>query len=353
MKKFGSPVLPALGKDYYVRSKVSGKVLDIAGGYTENRTNIHQWAKAGVPNQIWQLEDAGDGYYYLISKNSSSVAAVDIYDFNVNYHEKIGSSEEQKWKLENAGEKWKLEYAGDGYFYFVNKLSGKVLDVENSGGENGTNVQQYERNGTDAQKWKFEAADTDASILGVGTDNQLYIRDTLASPWVKVPNNGSLLTVTVLPTEQILGVGTDNQLYIQDTLTSPWVQVPNSGSVIDVIANSEQIVGVGIDNQLYTRDTLTSPWVKVPNSGLFINVALLSNTIFGVGTDNQLYGRDTLTSPWVKVPSNLSLLGVTAFPNGTILGVSKDNELYTQDTLTSSWVKVPNSGSVINVAVAI
>ncbi|BAY42914.1 extracellular exo-alpha-L-arabinofuranosidase [Scytonema sp. HK-05] len=151
---------PTPGKNYYLTAKVSGKVLDVSGGSTDNGANIQQWEKGGVDQQKWRLEDAGNGYYYLVSQKSGKVAAADYKGVtgtnlnNVVQYDKVGA-EEQKWKLEDAG---------NGYFSLVNKATGKLLDVEGAGLTDGTNVQQCEKNGTDAQKWKFETADTAPSV---------------------------------------------------------------------------------------------------------------------------------------------------------------------------------------------
>lgn len=157
---FVGGVLPTPGKTYYLTSKVSGKVLDVAGGSIADMGNIQQWEKAGVDQQKWMLEDAGDGYYFLVSKKSGKVAAVDINSAknknNVIQYGKIAAAEDQKWKLEDAG---------NGYFYLVNKLSKKFLDVAGGKPENGVNVQQCEKNGTDAQKWRFEVADAKGLFL--------------------------------------------------------------------------------------------------------------------------------------------------------------------------------------------
>jgi uncharacterized protein YjdB len=51
--------------------------------------------------------------------------------------------------------KWYLVDCGNGYYKFVNKYSGYVLDVLNNGNANGTNIQQWRDNGTDAQRFKL------------------------------------------------------------------------------------------------------------------------------------------------------------------------------------------------------
>jgi hypothetical protein len=43
-----------------------------------------------------------------------------------------------------------------------------------------------------------------------------------------------VIGVAQLTDGRILGIGTDNLLYTRDTLTSAWVQIANSGLVIAV-----------------------------------------------------------------------------------------------------------------------
>jgi|GEM_PF-6011253 len=186
-------------------------------------------------------------------------------------------------------------------------------------------------------------------ILGVGTDKQLYTRDTLTSPWTQVPNSGSVIDVTILRDGTILGIGTDNQLYTRATLNSSWVNVPNSGSILGIaVLNDGTILGIGMDYQLYTKATLTAPWVHIPNSGSVLGITILTDgTILGIGMDYQLYTKATLTAPWVHIPNSGSVLGITVLPSGKILGIGTNNQLYTRDTLTSPWINVPNSAAVI------
>ena len=45
--------------------------------------------------------------------------------------------------------------AGDGYFYVRDKAHGLYLDVSGAASKDGTNVQFYKGNKSDAQKWKL------------------------------------------------------------------------------------------------------------------------------------------------------------------------------------------------------
>jgi hypothetical protein len=185
-------------------------------------------------------------------------------------------------------------------------------------------------------------------ILGIGLDHQLYTRDNLTSPWVVVPNSGSVIGVTQIQDGKLLGIGLDNQLYTRDSLTSPWVLVPNSGAVIGITQmRGGRILGIGLDDQLYTRESLTSPWVLVPNSGSVTAVTQMHDgRILGIGLDRQLWTRESLTSPWVQVPNSGAVTGVAEMHDRRILGIGLDSQLWTRDNLTSAWVQVPNSGAV-------
>ncbi len=50
---------------YIIKSKVTGLVLDVAGGSQANGTNIQQWESNGSDAQRWVFEEADNGYYYI------------------------------------------------------------------------------------------------------------------------------------------------------------------------------------------------------------------------------------------------------------------------------------------------
>lgn len=55
-------------------------------------------------------------------------------------------------------QKFSFTYVEDGYYEIGAKVSGKVLDVYNGNTTSGTNVWQYDRNSSDAQRWALEDA---------------------------------------------------------------------------------------------------------------------------------------------------------------------------------------------------
>ena len=49
--------------------------------------------------------------------------------------------------------KWNFSRNGDGSYNIVNAASGKALDVKDGAASSGTNIQQWSRNGSAAQRW--------------------------------------------------------------------------------------------------------------------------------------------------------------------------------------------------------
>ena len=87
-----------------------------------------------------------------------------------------------------------------GYVTFTNANSGKVIDVSSCIAENGRNIQQYNSNGTKAQKWIVEkkengyvimsainsdyVIDLSGGIISEGRNIQLYkSNDSKAQRW--------------------------------------------------------------------------------------------------------------------------------------------------------------------------
>ena len=69
----------------------------------------------------------------------------------------------------------------------------------------------------------------DATLVGIGMDNQLWIRKTLTSNWEHIPNSAAVIGITVMPDGTLVGIGMDNQLWTRKTLTTIWEEIPLSG----------------------------------------------------------------------------------------------------------------------------
>lgn len=154
------------GGSYTLRNVASGLYLTLDGNRAGNGTAVVGSLANGLENQRWliaqtkepykSMDDwAGDnaavledGVYVIQSGlkdelvldvaggSKSNTANVQLYDVN----------------LSNA-QKWQVSHDENGYVTFTNVGSGKVLDVSGGTSVAGTNVQQYASNGSKAQKW--------------------------------------------------------------------------------------------------------------------------------------------------------------------------------------------------------
>ncbi|MBM0280174.1 non-reducing end alpha-L-arabinofuranosidase family hydrolase, partial [Micromonospora tarensis] len=61
---------------YRLKSRLSGKVLDVSGFSTANGASIVQWSDTNGTNQQFRLADSDSGYVRLINRNSNKVMEV-------------------------------------------------------------------------------------------------------------------------------------------------------------------------------------------------------------------------------------------------------------------------------------
>lgn len=146
--------LPEFNKYYKLVNKKSGRCIDMTGASTDGAI-LKQWDNVNNDNLIWQFQDAGSGYYNIVSKQSSKLICVvgggTANGVLLHQWSKLGpqGSDDQKWRLEDAG---------NGYLYIINKKSNKFISVTGGGSTaNGVELHQYDNVGGDDQKWKFEA----------------------------------------------------------------------------------------------------------------------------------------------------------------------------------------------------
>lgn len=147
------------GSSYRLKNVNSGLYMQVEGAKAENGTNVQQWGTAdGVTHDIWRLIDAGEGYYYIASavgdggtyvldvagKKTANGTNIDIYQYN--------GGDNQKFMLTKNL---------DGSYKIRTKISGgkSVVEIADASAQSGANVQQWEINGVSCQDWILEAAE--------------------------------------------------------------------------------------------------------------------------------------------------------------------------------------------------
>lgn len=227
---------------YTIKPKGQNQVLTIQNNQMNNGAKIELKEDEGKDNQKWIIQDNQDGYYNLIAKSNELYAdlpngeakinfpvqlfqgngtkaqkfilkPVEIHtgsqvisdgeykilsSVNQNYAVSIKNGEKQdgaNTQLESqkvASEQiFHFTYLPDESCYEIEAVhSGKALDVENGSGIDGTNIWQYGKNHTDAQKWYLTdagngnyfftskvnglAMDVAGGIAQSGTNIQMY-----------------------------------------------------------------------------------------------------------------------------------------------------------------------------------
>lgn len=202
----------ANGATYRMKNVNSGLYMQVAGAEAKNGANVQQWGTTDDSiHDIWKLIDAGDGYYYIVSavgdggtyaldvagKKTANGTNIDIYQWNQGDNQKFmltqnsdgsykirtkisgessavevadasktGGANVQQWEVNGVNcQDWILEEVSNPgcsmntsvLYEFKNVNSSMVMEIENGKMEAGVNVQQWESNGFDCQRWQLKA----------------------------------------------------------------------------------------------------------------------------------------------------------------------------------------------------
>ncbi len=153
---WGDDIQPAIDGRYTLVNRQSGKVMEVAGGSSENGANIQQADPSYATHQSWLVDPVaksigGDWSYYTVKPFHNTLKTGDVWDWNldagadVRLYDYAGGSNQQ----------WILEYVEDGYFYLRSRYSGKYLEVAGGASENGANVQLGDGPGGHQQQWRL------------------------------------------------------------------------------------------------------------------------------------------------------------------------------------------------------
>lgn len=158
-----------LNKYYYIASALDeNMVVDVSGGGHADGINIQLYERNGSDAQLFMLvKSEVDGYYYIVNKGSGKVLDVagggTASQTNVQLYTMNGT-QAQHWKLY-------LAYNSSTNVSFMARC-GKFLDVSGGNTANGTNLWIYDGNNTLAQAFHLIPADgVDSTIQYVVTSN--------------------------------------------------------------------------------------------------------------------------------------------------------------------------------------
>jgi hypothetical protein len=131
-----------------VTSVNTGKCVDARAAATANGTAVQQYACNGSSAQQWQFTATDSGYYRI----GVSTAPSQVWD--VTGVSTADSALTQLWLYGGgSNQQWQPVQESSGAFHFVNRNSGKCLDVPGASAADSVQLQQYTCNGTTAQSF--------------------------------------------------------------------------------------------------------------------------------------------------------------------------------------------------------
>lgn len=162
-----------------VTSLDANKVVEVANGYSYDNVNIQLYKANNTNSQKWYITKGDDGYYTIRSGLNSSLYMAN--DSNVSGANILTSTKETKWII---------DYIDNNKFYIISKDTGLYLNVNNSSTANGTKINLFTKNESNAQKFSFVSTKI-AENSKTFSDGYYTINSKLDSNKVIDVNNGS------------------------------------------------------------------------------------------------------------------------------------------------------------------
>ena len=200
----------------------------------KNGQQVTQRSYTGGMSQKWCMEQSGDGTYTVVSAMDSDMAldvangkafncaVVQVWDANGTAAQRwsFSSAKTARQRLDALAASSKGTVAAGTYEVRSAVRSSAVFDAAGGGTSNGTAVQSYAYNGTDAQRWTVE----------VGSDGYLTIKSAKSGLALDVPGANAY-------------PGAKLQLYAANgSRAQKWIAVPDGKGVKLVSALDEGLV---------------------------------------------------------------------------------------------------------------
>lgn len=125
------------------------KVLDVADGGTEDGTNLQLSTYKKLKNQIFSIKYMGGGHYSISDTNGG-------LSVHVQGSGTTDKTNVHMWKsITGYNGQWVIKKTADGNYNLITHCSSMYMDLPNGATAEGTNIQIYTGNGTNAQKFKL------------------------------------------------------------------------------------------------------------------------------------------------------------------------------------------------------
>ncbi|GAB3651974.1 family 43 glycosylhydrolase [Glycomyces tarimensis] len=148
----------------------SGKCADVISASTADGAEIGQYDCNGGLNQLWRMNDLGNGYVELTARHSDKC-------LDVNEASTSDGARVIQWSC-NGGtnQQWQVQDAGEGQVRLIARHSGKCLGVLDGSTANGARLQQGNCDTGDGRQWELRLASNPA-LPGLFADPNLVVFD--------------------------------------------------------------------------------------------------------------------------------------------------------------------------------
>lgn len=142
--------------DYMFKNVNSGLYMEVADGTAAAGTNVQQWgADSPAAHNTWHVKASSDGYYYILS----NLGDENTYFLDVDYGKTANGTNIGIYTDTGAdAQLFKFLKNDDGSYRIATKVSNdkSVVEVKSALTTNGANVQEWESNGENCQRWIAE-----------------------------------------------------------------------------------------------------------------------------------------------------------------------------------------------------
>lgn len=227
---------------YEIATKLNTSfVLDMTSSSLSNGGNVQLYASNGTKAQGWIVSHDSKGYVTITNENSGKVMEV--------AGNKVGNlvNVQQNQANSNMGQKWIAMKKADGFIELVSALNTNYcLDLYSSKTVSGNNVEIYEKNGSNAQLWKFqkfetaqEKADRLAKENQSLMDDGVYFIKSIHTEYVlDVPSSSKNPGVNI----QLYTLNeTDAQKWVLQHDSNGYVTIMNYGSKLYLTASNGRV----------------------------------------------------------------------------------------------------------------
>ena len=255
---------------YYISSALDErKVISIDDGKYGDVANAQIWDKAEKEYQKFDVQYNKEVGAYIITAEHSNKSLDVLYAGQDNYTNVI------QYRTHNGtSEQWILKKTEDGYYNIISKCNYLNLDVNGANKANGSNIQMYEGNGTNAQKFKFVKAEKNESTRSI-EDGIYTIGTKLNKDKVLQIENGAVSNNAKAKFENKLNRASTNQTFEIKYLNNGYYEIKQkkSAKVLEVYEGKHTNETKIIQNSKDSASTIQQWIIKDAGDGYFYIIA--------------------------------------------------------------------------------